>query len=140
VDSRVVVLVREFLVGRKQRVKVRAQLSKEVKITPGVPQGSVLGPLLFPVYVNDIYRNINWSITLSADDCIIYRKITNKNDIENLQKNLDTLGEWAAENGMTVNPSKSKAIRFTRTRVKNPLDYSLGDQKSRKRAVLNTWK
>jgi len=53
-----------------------------------VPQGSVLGPLLFLVYVNDIWRNIDSSIRLFADDCIIYRKITNKNDIEKLQKNL----------------------------------------------------
>jgi len=94
-----------------------------------VPQGSVLDPLLFLVYVNDIWRNIDWSIRLFADGCIIYRKITNKNDIEKLQKDLDTLGEWAVENGVKINPVKSKALRFTRARVKNPLGYSLGDQK-----------
>jgi len=64
-----------------------------------------------------------------ADNCIIYRKITNKNDIEKCQKNLDTLGQWAVENGIKINPGKSKAIRFTRARVENPLGYSLGDQK-----------
>ena len=46
-----------------------------------------------------------------------------------MQNDLDTMGEWAVENGMKINPGKSKAIRFTRTRVKNPLGYSLGDQK-----------
>jgi hypothetical protein len=81
------------------------------------------------VYVNDIWRNIDSSIRLFADDCIIYRKITNKNDTENLHKHLDTLGEWEAENGIKINPSKSKGIRFTRAWVKNPLGYSLGDQK-----------
>ena len=63
VDSRVVVWAREFLVGRTQRVRVGGQLSKEVKVTSGVPQGSVLGPLLFLVYVNDIWRNIDYSLT-----------------------------------------------------------------------------
>ena len=48
---------------------------------------------------------------------------------ENLQKDLDTLGEWAVENGMKIIPGKRNAIRFTRIRVKNPLGYSLGDQK-----------
>ena len=91
-DSRVVVWIREFLVGRRQRVGVGGQLSKEVKVTSGVPQGSVLGPLLFLVYVNEIWRNIDSSIRLFADGCIIYRKITNKNDIEKLQKDLDNLG------------------------------------------------
>jgi hypothetical protein len=94
-----------------------------------VPQGSILGPLLFLVYVNDIWRNIDLSIRLFTDNCIIYRNITNKNDIEKLQKGLDTLKEWTVETGMKINPSKSKAIRFTRAWVKNPLGYSLGDQK-----------
>jgi hypothetical protein len=46
-----------------------------------------------------------------------------------LQEDLDTLVEWAVENGMKINPDISKAMRFTRARVKNPLVYSLGDQK-----------
>jgi len=92
-----------------------------------VPQGSVLGPLLSLVYVNDIWRNIDPCVRLFAEDCTIYRKVTNKNDAEKLQKDLDTLREWEVENGMKVNPGKSKATRITRARVKNPLGYSLGD-------------
>jgi len=94
-----------------------------------VLQGSVLRPLQFLVYVNDIWRNINSSIRLFADDCKIYRKITNRNNIEKLQKDLDTLGEWAEENRIKINPGKSKAIRFTTAQVKNPLGYSIGEQK-----------
>ena len=57
VDSRVVVWIKEFLLGRTQRVRVGGHLSEEVRITSGVPQGSVLDPLLFLAYVNDISRN-----------------------------------------------------------------------------------
>jgi len=102
-----------------------AHLSEEVRATSGDLQGSVLGPLLFLAYVNDISRNIESTIRLFADDCVIYRKIINKEDIEKLQKVLDRLGEWAVENAMRINPSKSKAVRFTRARLKDPLDYSL---------------
>jgi hypothetical protein len=108
VDSRVVVWVREFLVGRTQRVRGRRQLAKGVKVTSGVPQWSILDHLLFLVYLNDIWRNVYSNVRLFVDDCAVYRDITNKSDIENLQKDLDTLGEWAVENGMKINPGKSK--------------------------------
>jgi len=74
VDSMVVVWIREFLLGRTQRVRVRGQLSAEVRVTSGVPQGSVLGPFLFVDYVNDIWRNMESTIRIFADDCVIYRK------------------------------------------------------------------
>jgi len=74
VDSRVVAWVREFLLGRTQRVKVGGQLSEEVRVTSGVLQGSVLGPLLFLAYVNDSWGNTEPTIRLFADDCVIYKK------------------------------------------------------------------
>ena len=67
------------------------------------------------------------TIRLFADDCIIYRKILKNKDTEVLQKDLDRLGEWAVVNAMTINPSKSKAVRFTRARSKDPLKHSLMD-------------
>ena len=56
---------------------------------------------------------------------VIYRKIINNADMEKLQKDLDRLGEWAVENAMKINRSKSKAIRLTRSGVKDPVNNSL---------------
>jgi len=63
-----------ILSGRTQRVKVGGQLSAEFRVTSGVRQGSVLGPLLFLAYVNDIWRNMESTIRLFVDDCVIYKK------------------------------------------------------------------
>jgi hypothetical protein len=82
---------------------------------------------VFLAYVNDIWRNIGSTVRLFADDCIIYRAIVNNEDTENLQIDLDRLGEWAVENSMEINPTKSKAVSFTRARVEEPLSYSLRD-------------
>ena len=84
-DLRVVVWVKKFLLGRSQSVRVDRQLSEEVRVMSGVPQGSVLGPLLFPVYVDDIWKKVASNIRLFADDFIIYRKIKYSSDIDNLQ-------------------------------------------------------
>ena len=68
------------------------------------------------------------TIRLFADDCVIYKIIINNEDVEKLQKDLDRLGDWAAENAMKINPSKCNLVRFTRARVKDSLNYKLGDQ------------
>ena len=99
------VWLREFLLGHAQRVTVGGQLSAEVRITSGVPQGSVLGPLVLLAYVNEIWRNMESTIRVFADDCVIYRKIINNADIEKLQKDLDRLWEWTVENTKKINPS-----------------------------------
>ena len=65
---------------------------------------------------------------LFTDDCVIYRKIVNNNDIEKLQIELCILGDWAVENGMKINPGKSKVVSFMRAWVRDLLNYSLMDQ------------
>jgi len=74
IDSRVVLWIKKFLLHRTQRVNLGGQLTEEVRVTSVVPQGSVLCPLLFLAYVNDIWRNRESTIRLSADNCVIYRK------------------------------------------------------------------
>jgi hypothetical protein len=128
VDSRVVTWVGEFLLGRTQRVRVGGKFPEEVRVMSGVPQGSVLGPLLFLAYANDISINTESTIRLFADDCIIYREILSNEDVEKLQTDLNRLGEWAVENVMIINPNRSKAVCFTRARVMEPLNYSLQDK------------
>jgi hypothetical protein len=87
---------------------------RKLRVMSGVPQGSVLGPLLFLAYVNDIWINIDSTIRLFADDCILYREVKNNNDEENLQTDLNRLGKWAVENAMKINPTKNKVVCFTR--------------------------
>jgi len=103
VNLRVVVWVRKFPLRCSQGVD--RQLSEEVRVASGVPQGSVLGPMLFLAHVN-IWRNTESNIRLFA--AIIYRKITDRSDIDKLQKDRTTLDEWAVENEIKINPGKIK--------------------------------
>ena len=104
-----------------------------------MPQGSVSGPLLFLVYVNDIWWKIDLSIRLFADNCIIYRKIINKNDIEKLQKEFDTLGEWSVENETKYIPLKVRQQDFRELRFKLYWGAPLVTKTFREREVVNTW-
>ena len=73
-----------------------------------MPHGSVLGPVLFLAYVNDIWKNPESKIRLFADFCVTYRKITDNSNIDKLQTDLNRLGEWAEEYEMKINPGKIK--------------------------------
>ena len=79
----------------------------------GVPQGTVLGPLLFLLYINDLPSLVSSGtrIRLFADDCSIYRPISNLSDQLTLQYDIDTLMEWADHWGMSFNPSKCNIMR-----------------------------
>jgi retron-type reverse transcriptase len=75
IDKRVVRWIQHFLDGRTQRVKIGNEMSDFGSVTSGVPQGSVIGPLLFVIFMNDLTSNIRSKVRLFADDCIIYREI-----------------------------------------------------------------
>jgi len=80
--------VRGFLSNREQRVIIDGQMLDWAQITSGVPQGSILGPLLFLIYVNDTDSDSSSSVRLFADDCIIYQEVRNTVDAELLQQDL----------------------------------------------------
>ena len=64
--------IRHWLKGRKQKVVIDGEMSESCDVTSGVPQGSVLGPLLFIIFINDIVFGLNFTIRLFADDAILY--------------------------------------------------------------------
>ena len=76
----------------------------------GIPQGTVLGPLLFVLYINDILDNVESEGLLFADDTKIYRAITSKEDAQSLQSDLNTLEEWSDEWLLRFHPDKCHVL------------------------------
>ena len=112
--------VRSFLSGGTQRVKVDDFFSKWVKVSSGIPQGSVLCPLLFVVFLNDQLYKLKYSICkMFADDCKIYRRL-NKENVNKLQVELTNLGRWSKKWQLPFNPSKCKVMNLGK---KNPTKY-----------------
>ena len=95
-------------------------------VLSGVPQGSVLGPCIFLMYINDMPDSIKSNIRLFADDTIMYLTITNHSDCQALQSDLTTLESWESEWLMAFNPEKCEVIRITKKKKKTVLfDYML---------------
>ena len=69
--------------------------SNPVPVLSGVPQGTVLGPLMFLLYINDITKDIDSPLRMFADDCLLYRIIESTEDTTKLQQDLNILSEWA---------------------------------------------
>ena len=94
----------------------------------GVPQGTVLGPLLFLLHINDLPSVVSSKVRLFADDCLIYRNIKNKEDQIALQKDLNLLENWGNTWGMRFNAAKCNIMRVSRTRNPKLFNYSLTGQ------------
>ena len=112
IDGTLLKLFVNYLQGRKQQVIIDNAVSNSIDVLSGVPQGSILGPLFFVLFINDIYDNIeaNTNIALYADDTKIWREINSNNDCNILQKDIDTLYTWSKNNKMTFHPDKCKAL------------------------------
>ena len=114
--------LRGFLVGRMQKVVINGCHSPWKRITSGVPQGTILGPLLFNLYINDISACLTSGIRLYADDCAVYREILTLSDCVDLQHDLNAIHQWTVKWQMKVNPAKCKAMQVTNKR--NPIATS----------------
>ena len=117
--------IKAFLNGRSQTVVLEGDCSKEVPVTSGVPQGSVLGPILFLAYINDLPDKVKSQVRLFADDTAAYLAITKLSDSDQLQADLDILQEWELRWDMQFNPSKCQVIHITRLHSPIPTEYTL---------------
>lgn len=95
--------LRNFLTKRYMQVVVEGETSNKVTVDSGVPQGTVLGPLLFLCHINDLPLAVKSQVRLFADDCLLYRKIRSQNDYNILQSDLLELEKWAEKWGMRFN-------------------------------------
>lgn len=111
--------------GRSQTVVVDNEKSYCGTVDSGVPQGSVLGPLLFLLYINDMPNGITSTTRLFADDTIMYRPIKNEQDAILLQKDLDKLAEWETKWQMEFHPQKCQVLRITRKAKQITTNYYL---------------
>ena len=105
----------DSLSNRKQRVVVDGKYSSWLGITSGGPQGSILGPLFFVIFISDPPEVVSQesSVALYADDCKAFRVVNCPNDLMMFQDDLDSLCTWSQQNRMTFNVKKSKLMRIT---------------------------
>ena len=98
------------MTGRTQRIKVGSSYSSLGKIKIGISQGSILGPMLFNIFINDLFQmDLESEICNFADDNTIYARTNNLEEvINNLENDLSSMLQWFTENGMVANTEKFK--------------------------------
>ncbi|GFX45034.1 RNA-directed DNA polymerase from mobile element jockey [Trichonephila clavipes] len=116
-SDQLIKIIHSYLNSREFRVRVENSLSTPRPILSGVPQGSLLGPKLFNLYINDIPKAVGVHLTMYADDTAIFtQNIYNCNIIERLQNYVIRLETWLNDWKIKVNASKSACLLFTRQR------------------------
>jgi len=116
-----------FLNGRTQQVIVEGSKSSTCVVTSGVPQWSVLGPVLFLIYINDITYKIQSEIRLFADDIFLYKTIKTSDDHQILQTDLKLITKWSTDWLMDFNISKCKILQITMRHNKSIFAYNMFD-------------
>ena len=116
--------IENFLSNRKQRVVLDGEQSDTVPVTSGVPQGSVLGPCLFLLFINDLAQGLDSTVRLFADDTIAYMVIGNGSDASHLQQDLDRLAHWEDLWQMQFHPEKCQVLRVSKKLKANTLNHN----------------
>ena len=118
--------IKSFLTGRSQRVVINGDESSNAPVTSGVPQGSVLGPILFLIFIDDLPQYTKSSkVRLFADDTIVYLTISSIDDCHKLQEDMNGLEIWESDWLMEFHPAKCNILRITRKKTKIIFPYSL---------------
>lgn len=129
INGKLVNWIRDFLVGRKMKVSVRDSSSEWCDVLSGVPQGSVLGPLLFLVYVNDLPDSITSHSKTFADDTKLFRVISSLSDCRELQEDLNRIYSWTNLWLLKLNIQKCKVMNISSSRRETiNHNYTMGPQ------------
>ena len=115
--------INSWLSERSQKVVLDGQASDPVPVLSGVPQGSVLGPVLFLIFINDLPDNIRSSVRLFADDCVLYRNIKSPIDCQILQDDLSSLSQWETDWQMKFNVAKCHSAKYLGLTITDNLDW-----------------
>ena len=119
-----------YLTDRRQRVTVLGVTSSTLPVTSGVPQGSIIGPALFLLYVNDLPEaDLSSRVAMFADDTKLFSAIKSQDDVASLQADLVNLEHWSSQSGLSFNKSKCKHQSITRKIVPFTSSYKLEDTK-----------
>ena len=119
--------IETWLTCHSQYVVLDTESSSFVPVLSGVPQDTVLGPLVFILCINDTTKGINSPLRIFADDCLLYRVINGAEDTNRLQEDLNKLSEWANTWQLKFNVSKCTVIRCTRSLTPFSHDYILNN-------------
>ncbi len=115
--------ITSWLTDRYQRVVLDGSVSAQVLVASGVPQGTVLGPLLFLTYINDISCELTSTIRLFADDALLYRPISTREDSAMLQRDINILADWTRTWQMSFNAKKCHVLSIQRGKRIKMQDY-----------------
>ena len=110
---------RDYLTLRSQRVVLDGKVSSPVPVTSGVPQGSILGPLMFNIFMNSVAQtplSCNCHLVLYADNILLFKPIDNQYDLQAFQNDLQLITDWIQQHGLNPNHQKKQLLIISRSR------------------------